>query len=129
MAGFMYSLLEFTTEHGPTKWDLFQFTLQLRHEKKFPIFLQSFLTSVLDGSERSVSRAGQFITGGKAPHTYRQGSLVSPTPDPNTLDKKRTSCHCRETNLDRAACSLISMHVTLYWLYINQIYFNFMYVL
>jgi hypothetical protein len=85
--------------------------VSLRHaesneERKYSSY--SFLTSALDGGEKSASRPGYFLPRGKD-HCIR--GRVGPRVGLDTEDSRKTPCLCRGSNPDHSLCSQ-----TLYWL-------------
>jgi hypothetical protein len=65
-----------------------------------------FLTSALDGGERSALSPGRFITREGTPGTHWIGGCVDPRAGLDTVEKRKTSWPCQESNSGREAHSL-----------------------
>jgi hypothetical protein len=75
------------------------------------VYLHSFLTSALDGDERSASRPGRFTPQGKAPGTHWIGGWVGPRAVLDTVVKKNPSPR-RESNPRTPIVQLVSQRYT-----------------
>jgi hypothetical protein len=64
------------------------------------VSLRTFLTSTLDGRERSASRPYRFAPGGTAPGTYWIGGCVGPRAGLDSVEEIEISCCYRESNPD-----------------------------
>jgi hypothetical protein len=58
----------------------------------------SFLTSALDGVERSASRFCRFTPGERIPGTHWIGGWVGPSVGLNAVEWRKIYCSCRESN-------------------------------
>jgi hypothetical protein len=64
-----------------------------------------FLTSALDGGEWSASHPGRFTSWERAPGTHWTGGWVGPRAGLDIVEKRKISCHYRESNPGRQPCS------------------------
>jgi hypothetical protein len=64
-----------------------------------------FLTLALDGGEWSASHPGRFTSGERTPGTRWTGGCVDPRAGLDTVEKRKISCLCRESNPRRPARS------------------------
>jgi hypothetical protein len=62
------------------------------------IQLHAFLTSALDGGERSASRPGLFTPRGRAPDTHWIGGWVGPRAVLDAVVKRKIPSPCRDSN-------------------------------
>jgi hypothetical protein len=66
-----------------------------------PSYLHAFVSSALDGGERSVSRPGRFAHGVVTPDTNRIGGWVGPRTGLNRATNRKIPGPRRESNPDR----------------------------
>jgi hypothetical protein len=73
----------------------------------------SFLTSALDGGERSASRPGRTLPPGKG-HSVPIGQEAGWTPEPVWTQRleEKSSCICRGSNLDRPVVQSVAKYYT-----------------
>jgi hypothetical protein len=77
--------------------------------------LHVFLTSVLNGGECSASRRGRFTPDARAPGTQLEALSCL-----DAVAKRKVFSHCRETNPDRPAHSLVVIPTELSWYYCDD---------